>query len=94
MSVKIVIPSNLQVFTNNTEVVDVEGKTVGECLNNLIKKFPNANKVLFDDDGELFNYGLTSVTVYVNKEDVYPDGLAKPVKDGDEIHILYMISGG
>lgn len=94
MSVKIVIPSNLQVFANNTEVVDVEGKTVGECLNNLIKKFPKVNKVLFDDEGELFNYGLTSVIVYVNKEDIYPDGLAKPVKDGDEIHILYVISGG
>ena len=47
-------------------------------------------KMLLAKNGKLFNY----VNIYVNGEDAYPDELAKPAKDGDELHILYIISGG
>jgi hypothetical protein len=30
----------------------------------------------------------------VNMESTYPEELAKPVRDGDEIHITLMLSGG
>ena len=37
---------------------------------------------------------LNIVEVYVNLESAYPDELAKQVKDGDEIHLTYMLAGG
>lgn len=94
MSVKVAIPTYLQVFTNNMEAVEVDGKTVGECLKNLTERFPDIGKVLFDNDGRLFYSGLNTVAIYVNGEDSYPEELNKRVKNGDEIRILYMIGGG
>ena len=90
MSIKIAIPSYLQPLTNNTEAVAVNGSTVGECLNHLIKQFPRMEKMLLAKNGKLFDY----VNIYINGEDAYPEELAKPVKEGDELHILYIIGGG
>ena len=90
MSIKIEIPSYLQPYTNNMEVVEVNGSTVGGCLNHLVKQFPGIEKMLFAKNGKLFGY----VAIYVNGEDAYPEELAKPVKDGDELYILYIVGGG
>ena len=90
MSIKINIPSYLQPFANTLETVEVNGSTVGECLNYLIKQFPDMDKMLLDKDGKLLSY----VGVYINEEDAYPDEMAKPVKGGDNIQILYIVGGG
>jgi len=90
MSIKINIASYLKPLANNLEVVEVNGSTVGECLNHLVKQFPRMEKMLFDKNGELFSYA----GIYLNGEDAYPEELAKPVKDGDELYILYIIGGG
>ena len=90
MGVRIVIPSFLRHFTNKLESVEVNGSSVSGCLNNLTKQFPDIKKILFAKNDELLSY----VGIYVNGEDAYPEELAKPVKDGDELHILYIIGGG
>ena len=90
MSIKIAIPSYLQSFTSNLEAVEVNGSTIGGCLGYLVKQFPGIEKMLFDKNGKLLSY----VGIYINGEDTYPDELAKPVKDGDELYILYIIGGG
>ena len=90
MSVKIDIAPYLQSYTNNVEVVEVNGSTVGECLVNLITKFPDIEKMLFAQNGRLHAY----VSIYINEEDAYPDELAKSVNDGDELYLLYIIGGG
>ena len=90
MSVRINIPSYLQPFTTNMEVVEVNGSTVGECLNQVVKQFSSVKKRLFSQDGELFEH----VIISVNGQITYPEQLAKPVKDGDELHILFTIGGG
>ncbi len=90
MSIKIDIPSYLQPYTNSMEIVEVNGSTVGGCLNHLVKQFPGMEKMLFGKNGKLHSY----VGIYINGEDAYPGELAKPVKEGDELYILYIISGG
>jgi len=90
MAIKIVIPSYLQPFANNSKTVEVNGSTVGGCLNNLAKQFPDIKKMIFNKNGRLLNY----VGIYINGEDAYPGELDKPVKDGDELHLLYIIGGG
>ena len=90
MSIKVDIPSYLQPYTNDQEVVGVKGDTVGECLDHLIEQFPDMKKMLFNKKGKLLDY----VVIYINGEDAYPNELVKPVKDGDEFHILYIIGGG
>ena len=90
MGVKINIHKTQRQYTDGQEAVEVQGKTVGECLKALIQKFPPIKESLFDGKGKL----LSVVEIYVNMQSAYPDELAKPVKDGDEIHITLMLAGG
>ncbi|MFC1904851.1 MoaD/ThiS family protein [Chloroflexota bacterium] len=90
MSIKIKTSPYLQPYTNDIEVIEVHGNTVSTCLNSLVELFPNVEKLLFAANGKLHTY----IDVYINKESAYPGVLAKPVKDGDELHILFIISGG
>ena len=90
MAVKIHIHRAHRQFTDGLEVVAVEGKTVGECLNQLIKQFPGMEKALFAKKDKLLN----NVEIYLNHASAYPNELLKPVKDDDEIHLLVMLTGG
>lgn len=90
MSIRINIPSYLQPYTNDVEVVEVSGSTVRECLDQLIGQFPGMGKMLFGKDGKLLDY----VSIYFDGDFVYGDDLAKPVNDGDELNLLYIIGGG
>jgi len=88
--IKIKLPSYMRSFANNTEVVEVNGNTIGECLNHLVKKFPGMKKQLFSKTGSLFE----NIIISVNGESAYPEQLAKPVKDGDELNIVFIVGGG
>ena len=97
-TVKVKIPlSYVQSFTDDTDfvqlsldVVEVSGNTVGECLNQLVTQFPGMKKQLFTKSGNLFD----NIIISVNGISAYPEQLAKSVKDGDELKIVFMISGG
>ncbi len=90
MSVKVHIHATHRRFTDGREVVAVEGKTVGECLNHLIQQFPGMEKAIFAKKDKLLNV----VEVYLNHTSAHPNELVKPVKDGDEIHLIMMLAGG
>ena len=90
MSVKINIHPALSYLTNNQDVVEVSGKTVGQCLEQLVTRYPELKGWLFGKNGKLSNV----VEIYVNLKSSYPEELAKPVKDGDELSIILVISGG
>lgn len=90
MSVKVHIHATHRQFTNGLEVVAVEGSTVGECLNHLIKQFPGMEKALFAKKDKLLN----NIEVFLNHASAYPNELVKPVKDGDEIYLVTMLAGG
>lgn len=90
MSVRINIHPFLLQHTNNQDVVEVNGSTVGECLQQLVSRFPDLKPWLFERNGRLNRL----VEIYVNTESSYPEELAKPVRDGDELHIVVIIAGG
>jgi molybdopterin converting factor small subunit len=90
MSVKVHIHTTHRQFTNGLEVVDVEGNTVGDCLNHLIQQYPGMEKALFVKKDKLRN----NVEIYLNHASAYPDELVKSVKDGDVIHLVTMLTGG
>ena len=90
MSIKINIHRTHRQFTNGLDIVEVDGNTVGACLDNLVRQFPDMEKVLFNKKGKLVNV----VEIYVNLKSAYPNELAKQVSNGDNIHITLMIAGG
>lgn len=90
MSVKVHVHKTHRQYTNGEMAIDVEGTTVGECLKNVGKKYPQMMKHIFTSKGKLNSL----FEIYVNAQSAYPDELAKRVKDGDEIHITLLLSGG
>jgi molybdopterin converting factor small subunit len=90
MAVKVHIHTTQRQYTNGLEVVDVKGNTVGDCLNHLVQQFPGMGKALFAKKDKLHN----NVEIYVNHATAYPNELMKPVKEGDEIHLVVMLTGG
>jgi molybdopterin converting factor small subunit len=90
VAVTIYIPLIHRHLSDDVGTAEVDGKTVGECIHQLVKRFPNLQSAIFDEKGELQNL----LEVFLNSESAYPGELARSTKDGDEIHITTILSGG
>jgi molybdopterin converting factor small subunit len=88
VSVRITIPGHLQQFVENNEIVEVEGKTVKECLINLIRKYPAMAPEVFDINGDM------AIIVLHEGFPIDESRINSPVKDGDNIVLFPIIIGG
>jgi molybdopterin converting factor small subunit len=88
MSVKVI----LHPFVNNgvETQMDLDVKDTGELFNEVMKRFPEAEKKLFQKPGQLKGY----VEVYVNSKTAYPNELTTPLEDGDSVSVLVFLAGG
>jgi len=86
MSIKVGIDPSLLHLTNGNEVAEVEGKTVGQCLDSLRVRFPDLDSVLFQREQVWSDIGI-----FLNNKSTY---LSQSVKDGDELAILMPLGGG
>jgi adenylyltransferase/sulfurtransferase len=88
---KILIPTALRQFTEQSDSVDVTGGTVGEALGELTARYPNIKKNLYNDQGKLRSF----VNVYVNDEDIrYLDKSETKLEGTETISIVPSIAGG
>ncbi len=83
MSIKLYIPGSLSATAKGKHLLEVNGKTVGDCLNQLVGILPGMEEVLFYEKGETLAL-RSRINVLVNGESAVT---AKEVKDGDEIRI-------
>lgn len=91
MSVKVRIPTPLRNLTENQELIEASGATVGAVIEDLQKRFPGLKEKLCDGNGALRRF----VNVFVNGEDIrFQDGPGTRLKDGDELSIIPAIAGG
>ena len=90
MSIAVHIPPLLQTLADGHKQIDVDGSTVGECLEAMVRRYPDIKKRLFTRGGNV----IKSLSIYINGRGTYPDVLTRPVKDGDEIHLASLIFGG
>jgi molybdopterin converting factor small subunit len=90
MSIRVHLYSGLHSYANNQDLVEVEGVTVGECLNNLVRQFPDVKRTLFDAEGKL----LSSVLISINLQSLQREDLNKNINPGDEIYLILIIPGG
>ena len=91
MSVQVRIPTPLQEFTQQKDVVQLEGETVKEVLANLNSAHSGIRQRLYDDNDKLRRF----VNIYVNQEDIrFLQGENTKVKEGDELSIVPAIAGG
>ncbi len=91
MPVKVMIPTPLRQYTGNQELVTLNAGTVGQVLEQLVSKYANLKRHLYDENGKLRNF----VNVYVNEEDVrYLKEMETCISDGDTLTIVPAIAGG
>jgi molybdopterin converting factor small subunit len=90
LSIRVYLHKTHRQYVDDLESVTVTGNTVGECLQDLIRRYPRLAPKLFDGGNKLH----ATVEVYLNMQSTYPEELAKPTQNGDEIHITLMLAGG
>ena len=90
MSIFVNIHRTHRQYTEGREQIEVEGRTVGECLKALVDRYPGLSHTLFYKNGHLRNH----FEIYLNAESAFPGELKKQVADGDEITIAALLAGG
>ncbi len=83
MSIKLFLPASLSNVAKCNDWFEVSGKTVGECLNQLVNVVPELKNVLLCAGDKL----TWTIKVLVNQESIDAAGLATKLEDGDEIQI-------
>lgn len=90
MGVTVHIPLIHRHLSDGIETLEVQGKTVEECFHRLVKRCPDMHSAIFNEKGELQNL----LEIFLNSKSAHPDELARPTRDGDEIFITTILSGG
>jgi molybdopterin synthase sulfur carrier subunit len=91
MSKKVRIPTPLRKLTNDEELIEVNGGTIGEMIAELQGRYPGFQERLLDENGQIRRF----VNIYVNEEDVrFLENQETALKDGDEVSIIPAIAGG
>ena len=91
MPIKVFIPTPLRPFTDRLDVVESQGRDVGEVLQHLVTQHPQLRAHLFTPEGRLRSF----VNVYLNDEDIrYTGSEQTKVNANDTLSIVPSIAGG
>ena len=91
MSVIVRIPTPLRALTEQQDVVQADGGTLLNLVQDLERQYPGMEQRIVDEDGEIRRF----VNLFVNGEDVrFLDGLATALGQGDEVSIVPAVAGG
>ena len=91
MAIDVRVPTVLRKHTGGEKVVEGEGATLRELIDDIGERHADLRNALVDGDGSLHRY----VNIYVNDEDVrYLGGASAPLDDGDTVSILPAVAGG
>ena len=89
MSIKLIVDESLLNYTERSLSTFVIGKTVGQCLEELVQQQPSLKESIFDESGNIQSINL----IVINGHLIYPNEKVTAVNDGDEI-IIHKHSGG
>lgn len=90
---KIKVFATLRPLVGGPEVeVDTgPGQTVGEALEELVRRYPQLKPELFGEDGQL----LDRIHVFLTGRDIrYLEGFDTRIQEGDEMRIFPPVGGG
>jgi adenylyltransferase/sulfurtransferase len=91
MAHRVLIPTPLRPYTGQQDVVEADGKTVGDVLTALTARYGDLRRHLYSDDGKLRSF----VNVYVNDDDIrYRERERTQLQQGDVISIVPSVAGG
>ena len=89
MTVKIKLHPYVRSYFKSKEILEVEGKNLGECIDELDRSYPGFREKLVEDGSVRKTF-----KVYINDINAYPGEMEKELRDGDIVTIITYISGG
>jgi sulfur-carrier protein len=85
---KVYVPSPLASYTREATTVDAAGRTVGELLDDLDRRYPGIRFRIISEQDQIRRH----IRIFVNLEEVR--SLAAPLRASDEVMIVGALSGG
>ena len=86
--IQVSIPSQLTAYTGGATQVPAEGRTVGEVLDDLDRRFPGLKFRTVDEQDRVRRH----VRFFVGADETRD--VARPLRDGDRLLIFGALSGG
>ncbi|MDY7013697.1 MAG: MoaD/ThiS family protein [Cyanobacteriota bacterium] len=91
MSVKVLVPTALQKYTNDQATLEVSGSNINELIDSLETHCPGIKARICDESGKPRRF----LNLYVNSEDIrFLQGTETELKEGDEVSIVPAVAGG
>ena len=91
MTVTVNVTSVIQSAVNGQREFKADGRTVGELIAEVDRRYPGFAQRIMDQRGELHRF----VNIYLNDEDVrYLKGKETPLAEGDVVSFLPALAGG
>lgn len=85
------IPTPLRSYTGGQSEVPVQGDTVAEAMNDLIRQFPALQPHLYNGQGTLRPF----VNLFIGENNIKDlNGLETPIKAEDRLLLIPSIAGG
>ena len=91
MTVKVLVPTPLQKFTNDQSTIECDAADIGQLIEALEVSCPGIKARLCDETGKPRRF----LNFYVNEEDIrFLKGTETALSDGDEVSIVPAVAGG
>lgn len=88
---QIIIPTPLRKFTNNQAKIDSNSNTVQAAIEDLAKQYPDLQKHLFDDAGQIRSF----IRIFVGNDDILAlDKEQTKLESNTVVSIIPAIAGG
>jgi molybdopterin converting factor small subunit len=84
------IPPPYQGPTAGRDRIEVEGRTVRECIEAVGKAHAGFSEQIFDESGKVHRF----VTLFINGDEIDRGEVDRVVAESDEVEILAAIAGG
>ncbi|MBP0020505.1 MAG: MoaD/ThiS family protein [Cyanobacteria bacterium SBLK] len=91
MTVKVLVPTPLQKYTDHKAIVNSSGGNIIELIDALETSYPGIKEKICDESGKPRRF----INFYVNSEDIrFMDNENTALSDGDEVSIVPAVAGG
>jgi len=91
MRVKVKLPAPIARYTDDKTIVDAQGSTIREIIDDLDRRYPGLKNKFLDKTGKPHRF----VRIHVNKIDIRElNGLDTKLEEGDEVALIPAFVGG
>lgn len=85
------LPGSLRETVGGTSKLEAQGRTLGEVIADVDRRYPGFRDRVLDEGGGLRTY----VTVFIGERDARAiGGAAAPIEDGSEVMLVPAMAGG